>query len=509
MLRKRKISRREFLSTSAAVSAGMLLAACGGSDEAGAPETEAEAQEGASEEGASEESSAAMPDSKYKEAPMLAELVAAGQLPSVDDRLPTDPLVIEPHEEIGQYEGTWHRVATSAGDTQLHAKMTYEWLIRYNVDGTNIVPNAAESWEVSDDASEYIFHLREGMKWSDGAPFTADDVVFMYEDEWMHPDLANPPSAYVIDGEPLMIEKIDDYTVRIKFPKPNGGFIRVAASLRGHYFTWRPKHYLSQFHADYTDEAELTKKAEEEGFEFWYQLFNSKANPRTNPDMPVVYAWQLKIPAPQTPIVAERNPYYWKVDPEGNQLPYIDRIEWALVESGAQAQIQIIQGDADMQLRHLDISTFPLLQENKEKGDYRVLLWDTGKSDFVMGVNHTNQDPVLREIVQDNRFRYALSLGINRADIIEAIYLGLTEPNQVSPLPSSPHYWEDQAKDKTEHDPGQCLPGRDGFDRARCRWIPASPRWRTALLDLRIWQQQRFLWRHRRVAHGPLEGNWR
>jgi len=449
MSRKRKLSRRQFLRASAVVTAGVLAAACVGAEDA--PVEEAAAAPAPVEE----EKKEAMPESKYNEAPMLAELVAAGELPIVDDRLPLEPLVITPHEEIGQYGGAWHRVATSAGDTQLYAKMTYEWLIRYNIDGTKIVPNAATSWEVSDDASEYVFHLREGMKWSDGVLFTADDIVSVYEDEWSNEELPNTPSSYVVEGEPIVIEKIDDYTVRMKFVATNGGFIRKAASLRGHYFTWRPKHYLSQFHPKYVDEAELTKKAKEAGFEFWYQLWGDKQNTRTNPEIPVIYAWQLKIPAPNDPIVAERNAYYWKVDPEGNQLPYIDQVEWALVESGAQAQLKIVQGDVDMQLRHLDISVFPLLQENKEKGDYRVMLWDTGKNDFVMGVNQTNQDPVLREIVQDDRFRFALSLGMKREDIIEAVYLGLTEPSQVSPLSASPHYFEEQAKDKTEHDPDQ------------------------------------------------------
>jgi peptide/nickel transport system substrate-binding protein len=394
--------------------------------------------------------------SKYTEAPMLAGKVQQGELPPVDERLPEEPRVIEPHEEIGQYGGTWHRLATSAGDTKLDSKMTYEYMLRYNKDGSAIVPNVAKAWEVSPDGKEFTFELRPGMKWSDGEPFTAADVVYLYEDEWLDEDLSDVPGYYRVGGEPLQISKVDDYTVKISFAEPYGLFLSILPGLRGGDFTMRPKHYLSKFHEKYVDKAELNAMMNEEGFEFWYQLYGSKDDPRTNVDLPVILAWQLTVPAPKQPIVAERNPYYWKVDPEGNQLPYIDRIEWMLVEGKDQINLRAVQGEIDMQLRHITFDNYPLYQENKEKGDYRVLDWPRGEiTDTVIAINLTNQDPVLREIVQDKRFRWALSVGINRDEIIEGVYLGVTEPNQVSPLPSSKHYWEPQAKNLIEYDPEQ------------------------------------------------------
>ena len=384
---------------------------------------------------------------------MLAGLVQSGKLPPVDERLPEEPMVITPWEEIGQYGGTWHRIATSASDTQLQAKVTYEWLVRYDKDGAAMIPNVAKSWDVNKDGTEYTFSLRKGMKWSDGEPYTADDILFKYEDEWLNTEVSKVPGDYKSGGKPMVVERIDDTTFRCKFGAPYGLFMRVVAGLPGGQLEQRPKHYLSQFHAKYADKAKLDKLVKDGGFEQWYQLYGSKTDPRTNQDIPVIYAWKLAGPHTKVPIVVERNPYYWKVDPEGNQLPYIDRIEFMVVESGQQAQLRVMQGEVDMQARHLSFGNYPLLQESRQKGDYRVLRWDTGKFDYILGVNQTNKDPVLSEIVQDKRFRYALSLGIKRAEIIEGLFLGLTEPNQVSPLKTSPHYWEAQAKDKTEHDP--------------------------------------------------------
>ena len=390
---------------------------------------------------------------KYREAPMLAGLVAAGKLPPVDERLPDEPMVITPHEEIGQYGGTWHRLGTSVGDTQMHAKMVYEWMIRYDMNGAEIGPNIAKSWEISPDGREYIFSLRKGMKWSDGAPYTADDILFHYEDIWLNEDLANVPAEYKSGGEPVVITKIDDTTIRCSFEFPHGLFIRTMAGIRGGQLEKSPKHYLSQFHEKYADKAVLDKMVKDEGREFWYQVFQAKDNPRDHVPLPVIHAWQLAVEVTKQPLVFSRNPYYWKVDSDGNQLPYIDRIEWMLVQGGDQINIRAIQGEVDMQLRHITFDNYPLFQENKEKGDYRLLLWNSGKVAFVMGINQTNKDPVLREIAQDKRFRYALSLGMNRPEIIEAAYLGITEPSQVSPLKSSPHFWEPQAKEKIEYDP--------------------------------------------------------
>jgi peptide/nickel transport system substrate-binding protein len=450
IMRKRapkRISRREFMRVSALTAAGVVVVACGAD---GGPPAQDEAS--AAEEAAP--ASAAAP-SKYNEAPMLAEMVANGELPPVDERLPLNPLVITPEEEIGDYGGVWNRLATSAGDNQLGGKVGGEHLVRYNKDGTQINPNVFESWEVSSDGSTFTFHLRPGMRWSDGEHYTANDLLFYYEDVLLNEELTSSfPNWLMIDGEHVVIEKLDDYTIQFKFAAPYALFINVLGSLRGDAFAQYCAHYLKQFHIKYADKDELDAMIKDAGVEHWYQVFGRKPSTRRNQDTPSYLPWNLSTPSHNDPLVADRNPYYWKVDPEGNQLPYIDTIHWSLVDGKDQLNLRAIQGEVDMQLRHITFDNVPLFMENQERGNYRVMLWQRGQvTDTVLHLNHTNKDPVLREIVQDKRFRYALSLGINRADIIEAVYLGQAEPNQVSPTKTSAVYWEPQAKNLIEHDP--------------------------------------------------------
>ena len=451
-MRKRapqRISRREFMRVSAFTAAGIVVVACGAD---GGPPAEDEAAAAPAEEAAAEPAAA---PSKYNEAPMLAEMVANGELPPVDERLPLNPLVITPEEEIGDYGGVWNRLATSAGDNQLGGKVGGEHLVRYNKDGSQINPNVFESWEVSSDGSTFTFHLRPGMRWSDGEHYTANDLLFYYEDVLLNEELTSSfPNWLMIDGEHVVIEKLDDYTIQFKFAAPYALFINVLGSLRGDAFAQYCAHYLKQFHIKYADKDELDAMIKDAGVEHWYQVFGRKPSTRRNQDTPSYLPWNLSTPSHNDPLVADRNPYYWKVDPEGNQLPYIDTIHWSLVDGKDQLNLRAIQGEVDMQLRHITFDNVPLFMENQERGNYRVMLWQRGQvTDTVLHLNHTNKDPVLREIVQDKRFRYALSLGINRADIIEAVYLGQAEPNQVSPTKTSAVYWEPQAKNLIEHDP--------------------------------------------------------
>jgi peptide/nickel transport system substrate-binding protein len=419
-------------------------------------EPEAPAEEPKEEAPAEPEAPAA---GAYNEAPTLAEMVEAGELPPVDERLPAEPLVHTPVEMVGQYGGTWRRAAVGPGDVQLTARLSYENIIRWNMDGSAMVTNVAKDWEVSDDGTTFTFHLREGMKWSDGEPFTADDIMFLIEDHWGNEELSpsGVPSWLKMGDEPVQAEKVDDHTVRLTFSQPNGLFLTLMASANGLNF-FRPAHYLKQFHPHYTDKEEIQAMAEEAGHEFWYQLYNDKGgNPgrtRDELDLPTIYAWKVKVPPPDSPTVVERNPYYWKVDTDGNQLPYIDMIEHTIVENAEVLNLKAVAGELDMQLRHINFSNFPLFQESKEQGDYRVLQWTRGYiTDSVIAPNVAHKDPVMREILGDKRFRWALSHGIKRDEIIESVYLGMAEPNQVSPLSSSPFYWEEQAKNRLEYDP--------------------------------------------------------
>ena len=188
--------------------------------------------------------------------------------------------------------------------------------------------------------------------------------------------------------------------------------------------------------------------------EQWYQLFNNKANTETNADIPVIFAWQMSIPAPKQPVVAVRNPYYWKVDTSGNQLPYLDRLEWMIVEKIELVNMRAMAGDVDMQLRNITFDNYPVLKQNQEKGGYRLLDWQWGDHEIILQPNVDHADPVKNPILADKRFRWALSLGINRQEVCDSIYLGTTKPTQGGPMPG-PFYWEEYTKNKMEYDPAQ------------------------------------------------------
>src|SRR5512136_165483 len=186
---------------------------------------------------------------KYKEAPVLAALVKAGKLPSVDKRLPANPLVV-PGDEIGQYGGVWRRGFLGPSDFNGVNRVIYDVLARFGPDGATIEMKLAESVTPSADFKTWTVKLRKGMKWSDGSPFTADDIVFWWEDVELNKDLApNPPNWMVAGGTPGKVVKIDDTTVRFDFQQTNGMFLKSLASADGRSMLNFPKKFAMQFHA--------------------------------------------------------------------------------------------------------------------------------------------------------------------------------------------------------------------------------------------------------------------
>ena len=400
----------------------------------------------------------AQPDS-YQEAPQLAEMASAGELPPVDERVPAEPRVVEPVERIGEYGGTWRMGLVGGADTPwLIRTMGYENLVNWNVDWTGVVPNIAESFEINDDSTEFVFHLREGMKWSDGEPFTAEDILFWYEDVLMNEELTPAVPTWLLSGgEPVQVEMIDDTTVRFSFQEPNGLFLNNLALPDNAVVTLYPRHYMEQFHADHNT-GNLDELVAQDGAADWVQLFENKADIHTysNGDKPVLYAWTLTTPYGEgTRVVAERNPYYWKVDTEGNQLPYIDRLVYNVLEDPEVLLLQALNGEIDMYDRHIaTLTNRAVLADNAEAGDYGFYdLVPAGGNAMVLFLNWNANDPVKREIFQNKDFRIGLSHAIDRQEIIDLIYLGLNEPSQVAPRAESNIYDEEFAKQYTEYDP--------------------------------------------------------
>ena len=413
----------------------------------------------------------------YQEAPMLAERVAAGDLPPVDERLPAEPEVVTPLEAIGSYGGTLHRVLIgSSGDHNTILRIVApQSLVRWNSDYSGVVPNLATSWEISEDAREYTFRLREGVKWSDGEPLTTEDIRFFVEDILNSDFYGSPPVQFVSGGgELVQLDVKDEHTVTFKFKDPNGLFLYDLASPYGAPPVLWAKHYCAQFHPKYNPDIDALMA--EYSQETWIDLFKFRCGTREkgdrwyNPDKPTLEPWVIKEPytGGATQVVLERNPYFWQVDPEGNQLPYIDTVQYQIVQNPEAAILAGIGGQIDMQVEHFnDIQNRPVLLENQEKGDYRVIpTLPTASSEVIIWPNLTHRDPKVRELLGNKEFRKALSLAINRQEIIDLVLLGQGEPWQIGPPRDNPMFNEQLATQFTAFDPDEANRILDeiGFD---------------------------------------------
>lgn len=393
---------------------------------------------------------------RFGEAPMLAERVREGRLPPVSKRLPENPLVIIPPQQNGPYGGTWTRFATGPRDVGIvEARFAYEGLVRWDAMGQRVIPNLAVRWEIADGGRSFTFHLRKGVRWSDGHPFTVDDLLFWYEDVLQNEELTPVvPRDFKRRGRVMGLEKIDPYTVRFTFLAPNGLFLKKLASGRGYEMLRYPGHYLKQFHPRYAALATLEAMTEAAGFELWKQLFEDMRDWR-NPEIPRLWPWIVVAPPPARPAVLERNPYYWKVDPDGNQLPYIDRMTFEIFDAET-INLKAINGEMGMQGRHLQFQNYPLFMEGRNKGDYRIVHWINGSAGAnILALNLNHRDPVLKKIIGDHRFRKALSHALNRAELNEADYFGIGKPRQVCPPPSSPFYDAEYERAHIEYDPAR------------------------------------------------------
>ncbi|MDH7487341.1 MAG: ABC transporter substrate-binding protein [Anaerolineae bacterium] len=433
---------------------------------------------------------------KYNEAPMLKELVEKGELPPVDERLPEEPLV-EEVEEIGQYGGTLRRGFLGPSDHNNYTRVVYDALVRFSPDGSEVIPHIAKGWESNEDFTVWKVFLRKGMKWSDGHPFTADDILFWYEHILLNKELTPSVPIWMqnADGSVARVEKLDDYTVQWTFAQPNTAFLLELANKDGAdksiaNLSFAPAHYLKDFHPAFVSEEELKAKVEAAGFGTWVELFAVEAMPHLSGKRPSTAAW-----APDNSTVSDqvftlkRNPYYFAVDSAGNQLPYIDYVKFTFFADKEALNLAAVAGEIDMQGRHINMMNYPVLVENQEKGGYRVVTWPTfGGSDAVLMFNQTFQNiPAVGELLRNKDFRIALSHAIDREAIKESAFLGLGEARQGVPAPWHPYYPGDEWAFKyTEHDPDKANALLDGIgltqrDSEGFRTLPGGER-----LDLEL-----------------------
>jgi peptide/nickel transport system substrate-binding protein len=476
-----KLNRRRFLRLAATLAAAGVVTACdspattetptaAGQTPTGmpSPATLAVGQPNATPVG----SPATLP-AQYSEAPLLAELVKSGKLPPVEQRVGQNPRVIKPREEVGVYGGAWHRAFKGLSDRGGPGKLNEDFPVRWDAPDPNtiqIAANVMEHWETNADASEYTFHIRKGIKWSDGSDVTTDDTKFWYADIQLDPAITPTPGNTIHqrvgnDYQDATLTIVDAYTFTLKYAAPypllplylaktNGGGLPIISTFLA------PSVYLKQYHPRYTPVDQINKFAAGKKFASWRDLWGKDgaldqgyiAFWFLNPELPVLNAWRMSQPTPADPIVMERNPYYWVVDTGGNQLPYIDKIEHAFFDSQDVLNLKVAGGQIDEQGRYMDVGSYTYYKENEKKGGYRTFRWRAASTGAYFP-NITNPDPVLAQLFDTADFRQALNLAINRAELLDLVWQGLGKARQASPVQGSPEYDPELEKTWIEYDP--------------------------------------------------------
>ena len=394
----------------------------------------------------------------FKETPSLQAAVDAGKLPPVTERLPAVPRVSVsgPDLSVGRHGGDIRMLITRDKDVRMLIVYGYSRLVAYD-EKLEIVPDILEWLEV-EDGRIFTLKLREGHRWSDGAPFTSEDFRYFWEDVALNEELSpvGPEIILSVDGELPKFEVIDATTVRYTWPTPNPFLIPALAGARP-LELFVPAHYLKQIHSKYGDPAKIAAAVEEAGVRTWAQLHNRIGDTynSTDPKLPSVQPWSNATPPPSTRFVGQRNPFYHRIDAAGQQLPYADRFILDVV-GGALVPAKTAAGETDLQSRGLNFSDYTFLQAAEERSAYSVRLWKTVRgSQLALYPNLNVQDPVWRELNRDARFRQALSLGINRGEINQVIYYGLCLESNNSVLPASPLYKEEYGQSYADFDPAR------------------------------------------------------
>lgn len=399
---------------------------------------------------------------------------------AADGRLPDNPLVITPTDRSGVQGGDWNHALVGGGSLSMLVRYQgYEPQVRFDPRWTGLIPNVSESYEVNADSTEYTFHLRKGHKWSDGEPYTTEDVRFWYEDLFQDPDLqmTNGQGHWSVNDKVGKLTVVDEQTFKVTFDAPNGFFAHQLAWAHNDATTRAPAHYLKPFHKKYNPDAD--KLANERGFESWVALMQRESGLGEvnmyyqNSTRPTLEAWAFtSAPGEDTErAIAERNPYYFKVDTEGTQLPYFDRVVYQMVSDPEVLLLKTLQGEIDIMDQYIGTPTNkPVLFDAQDSGNFHFYTLKESAANvmvFMLNLNHT--DPVKNALFNTRAFREALSVAVDRQALIDAVFVGQGAPAQPSILEGDPLYNERLAKQHTEYDPDKAneildtlVPERDG-----------------------------------------------
>ncbi|MEE9315420.1 MAG: ABC transporter substrate-binding protein [Rhizobiaceae bacterium] len=390
---------------------------------------------------------------------------------------PDEPRVLDfdsLDKTVGKRGGTLNMLMAKSKDVRWMTVYSGARLVSYDKD-FKLAPDLLKSVD-NDGNKSFTLHLRKGHLWSNGSPFTTEDFRYWWEDVANNKSLfkGGPPRQMIVDGQPPKVEIIDSHTIRYTWEKVNPLFLTALASARPMYI-YMPAHYLKQFHKTYADAGNISVLVESEKVQNWASLhrrFGRQYRPEY-PAMPTLQAWMNTSRLPSERIIFKRNPNYHRVDPTGTQLPYIDEVILNIA-SAAIIAAKAGTGESDLQARYLRFDNYTFLKRGAKAGGYDVRLWPSGRgSELTLLPNLNTNDEGFRKAFQDVRVRRALSLGIDREEINEAIFFGLARQSANSVLPTSPLYDEDHANafidydvdtaNKLLDDAGFSKRGSDGF----------------------------------------------
>ncbi len=430
---RRKISRREFLQVTAMAVGGGTLAAC--TPTTPVPTTAPVAT--------NTPAATVAAGPQYIDPPMLVDLVATGKLPPVAERLPENPWVAPVLDKNGKSGGVIRRAYTGPGDKWGMSKLGDRAMVWFDLDLV-MRPRQCESWDVNEDGSQYTFHIRKGNKWSDGVEFKSSDVRFWYEKVKLNKTLFPQPDGKWWTGtsankEMMALETPDDYTFVFKYKSPKPLLIYVI----GREGIGSPEHYMKEWILDTaSDPAALQAAVTKAGFESWDKYWtDNRQFWMWNPDLPHFGPWIAKNDLNAEKWIIERNPYFFGVDSDGMQLPYLDGVHSRLFKDQQTFNLWMANGEIDFQARRVQVGDYTYLKMNEAGGDYQVVVCPAARH-MVVVLNQASKNEKLRAFFMNRDARIALSLAINRRGINELNYLGLGTPRQYSPLSMSPQYYE-------------------------------------------------------------------
>ena len=377
---------------------------------------------------------------------------------------PEEPLRVDDVPEVGRPGGELRTLIGRARDSRLFHVYGHARLVGYD-SRLELGPDLLAGYEV-EEGRVFTLRLRKGHRWSDGEPFTAEDLRFWWEDVALDPELSptGPPAQLLVDGERPKVEVLDERTVRYGWSRPNPLFLPALAAASS-LDIYRPARYLKQFHRRYAPPEELARLVASTRSRDWVQLFlrKDRLNESDNPEMPTLQPWIPTTAPPAQRLVGVRNPYFHRVDREGRQLPYLDRLVMTVVDPKL-IPIKTGAGETDLQARHLSFKDYTFLKRSEARGGLEVRLWPEGRAArLAIYPNLNAKDPVWRGLFRDRRFREALSLGIDREALSQFLYVGLAQPANNSLLPRSPLYREAFGRRCVAYDPDQANLVLDGL----------------------------------------------